>query len=482
MALPAPSDIPMPSGVGTDDDPPGPILGGDEPGGPGEPIEEEDFPRVPGGAPPPPPGPRGELHLTKLQRMTPSELAKFAREEGITEIAGLKKQEVIYRIMTQRARLNSTLFGEGVLEVLPEGFGFLRSPAYNYLPCPDDIYISPSQIRRFGMRTGSYITGQIRPPKNGEKYFALLKVERINDIAPEKVDYINFENLRPEHPKDRIILETNAEEHAMRIMDLVTPIGKGQRGLIVSPPRAGKTVLLHKIAKGVIKNHPEIHLIILLIDERPEEVTEFQDNVGHSAEIVSSCFDEPASRHIQITQIVLERAKRMVEFGKDVMVLLDSITRMTRAYNTEAPHSGRIMTGGIDSTAFQGPKKFFGAARRTQQAGSLTILGTALIDTGSRMDEVIYEEFKGTGNMELHLDRRLADRRIFPAFDITKSGTRKEELITDPDELKVTWMLRRTLTEMKELEAMESLIKYIKKTKSNAEFLLSLAKSGSVVR
>ena len=268
----------------------------------------------------------------------------------------------------------------------------------------------------------------------------------------------------------------------MRIMDLITPIGKGQRGLIVSPPRAGKTVLLHKIAKSIIFNHPEVHLIILLIDERPEEVTEFQDNVGRDAEVVSSCFDEPASRHIQITEIVLERAKRMVEFGKDVMVLLDSITRMTRAYNTEAPHSGRIMTGGIDSTAFQGPKKFFGAARRTQQAGSLTILGTALIDTGSKMDEVIYEEFKGTGNMELHLDRRLADRRMFPAFDITKSGTRKEELLTDPDELRVCWMLRRTLSEMKEMEAMEALIKQVKKTKSNVEFMLSLAKSGGIAR
>ena len=461
----APSDIPMPSGIGTAGDEQPPIRKGNG--------SEDTYERVK----------MGELHLKKLQDMTPVELAKFAKEEGIVEIAGLKKQEVIYKIMQQKARQNGLLFGSGVLEVLPEGFGFLRSPSYNYLPCPDDIYISPSQIRRFGIRTGSHISGQIRPPKNGEKYFALLKVEAINDTDPEKAhDYIHFENLRPEHPKNRILLETDAKEYAMRIMDLITPIGKGQRGLIVSPPRAGKTVLLHKIAKAVIENHPEIHLIILLIDERPEEVTEFQDNVGHAAEVVSSCFDEPASRHIQITQIVLERAKRLVEFNKDVMVLLDSITRMTRAYNTEAPHSGRIMTGGIDSTAFQGPKKFFGAARRTQQAGSLTILGTALIDTGSRMDDVIYEEFKGTGNMELHLDRRLADRRVFPAFDVTKSGTRKEELLTDPDELKVTWMLRRTLNEMKELEAMEALIKSVKKTKSNPEFLLSLAKSGAVMR
>jgi transcription termination factor Rho len=420
---------------------------------------------------------KNELHIEKLQDMTVTELIRVAKREGIKDIVGLKKQELILRIMKERITQDGLGWGEGVLEVLPDGFGFIRSPSYNYLPSPDDIYVSPSQIRRFGMRTGNIVTGQVRPPKDTEKYFALLKVEAINHENPEKLTEKKvFEDLTPLHPNQRIILERESDEVAMRIMDMLIPIGKGQRGLIVSPPRAGKTILLQKIANSILKNHPEIYLIVLLIDERPEEVTDFRRSIKGNAEVVSSCFDEPASRHIQVTEIVIEKAKRMIEYGKDVVILLDSITRMTRAYNTEAPHSGRILTGGIDSTAFQGPKRFFGAARKIDEGGSLTIIGTALIETGSKMDEVIYEEFKGTGNMELHLDRRLADRRIFPAFDITRSGTRKEELILDKEELKRIWLLRKVLMEMSTLEAMEQLIEKVRKTKSNAEFLMSLGK------
>ncbi|MHC4606253.1 MAG: transcription termination factor Rho [Planctomycetota bacterium] len=421
---------------------------------------------------------REEVYLKKLQENTVSELLKYARKEGIKDVTGLKKQDLIYKIIQEKAKQNGLLFGEGVLEVLPEGFGFLRSPKYNYLPCPDDIYISPSQIRRFGMRTGNIISGQIRPPKDGEKYFALLKVEAINHTPPEQIqNRIPFESLTPLHPEERIMLETDTKEISMRIMDMICPIGKGQRGLIVSPPRAGKTILLQKIANSTLKRNSEIDLIVLLIDERPEEVTDFRRKLAGDAEVIASCFDEPPARHIQVTEMVLEKAKRMVEAGRDVMVLLDSITRMTRAYNTEAPHSGRILSGGIDSTAFQGPKRFFGAARKVEEGGSLTILGTALIDTGSRMDEVIYEEFKGTGNMELHLVRELADRRIFPAFDMTRSGTRKEELLLDREELKCIWLLRRVLTDMKLIEAMETLIDRVGKAKTNAEFLMSLGKA-----
>jgi transcription termination factor Rho len=423
----------------------------------------------------------GEVYLARLQEMPMSDLVKYARACGVEEIQGLKRQELVFRILQQKAQGEGPIIGSGVLEVRQEGFGFLRSPKYNLLPSPDDVYISPSQIRRFGLRTGHYVTGQIRPPKDGEKYFALLKVDLINDTPPEEASqFIPFDSLTPLHPQKRLILETSPDELSMRIMELVTPVGKGQRGLIVSPPRAGKTVLLIKIARAILMNHPEVHLIVLLVDERPEEVTEFRRSVGDKAEVIASCFDEPASRHIEVTEIVLERAKRLVEFRHDVVILVDSLTRMTRAYNNMAPHSGRIMTGGIDATAFQGPKRFFGAARNTEEGGSLTILATALIDTGSKMDEVIYEEFKGTGNMELHLDRRLADRRIFPAFDLTRSGTRKEELLYDQNELQCIWRLRRVLNEMKELEAMEALIKSIKKTKSNAEFLLSLTKAGSI--
>jgi transcription termination factor Rho len=418
---------------------------------------------------------KGELHITSLQRMTITQLHAAAKIEGIKDYTGLKKQELIFKILKERVKKNGLMYGEGVVEVLPDGFGFLRSPEYNYLPCPDDIYISPSQIRRFGIRTGATVSGQIRPPKENERYFALLRVEAINYEDPEKLsDKTMFDDLTPLHPDKRLLLETVVEEVDMRIMDLITPIGKGQRGLIVAPPRTGKTVLLQKIANAITQNHPEIYLIVLLIDERPEEVTDMQRSV--KGEVISSTFDEPASRHIQVAEMVSEKAKRMVEYGKDIVILLDSITRLGRAYNTEAPHSGKILTGGIDASALQKPKRFFGAARNIEEGGSLTILATALIDTGSKMDDVIFEEFKGTGNMELHLDRRLADRRLFPAIDVTRSGTRKEELLLDPDELKRVWLIRKVLNEMNPTEAMERLREQIQKTRSNAEFLLSINK------
>lgn len=414
-----------------------------------------------------------ELYLTRLQKMNIAQLVELAKKEGIKEYSGLKKQDLIFKILKEKVNQNGLLFGEGVLEILPDGFGFLRSPDYNYLPSPDDIYVSPSQIRRFNMRTGTVVSGHIRPPKEGEKYFALLKVEALTYENPElHADKVFFDDLTPFYPHERIMLENAPDEISMRVMDLITPIGKGQRGLIVAAPRTGKTVLLQKVANSITTNHPEIHLIILLIDERPEEVTDMERLV--KAEIISSCFDEPASRHIQVAEMVSERAKRMVEYGKDVVILLDSITRLGRAYNTMAPHSGKVLSGGIDAGALQGPKKFFGAARKIEEGGSLTILGTALVDTGSKMDDVIFEEFKGTGNMELHLDRGLADRRIYPSFDITLSGTRREELLLEPEELKRVWLLRKgLLTEKKNpLEIMEWLIESIKKTKTNAEFLM----------
>ncbi|MBI2900016.1 MAG: transcription termination factor Rho [Planctomycetes bacterium] len=459
--------------------------GGPAPGAPeADPLAPPSFPEAP-------PAPRGdtnekyervkreEIYLSKLQDCTVAELLKLAKQEGIKEVMGMKKQDLIYRIIQEKAKQNGLLFGEGVLEVLPEGFGFLRSPKYNYLPCPDDIYISPSQIRRFGMRTGNIISGQIRQPKDGEKYFALLKVEAINHENPEALQSrVVFENLTPLHPNERLrIGDVEQSEISLRVMDMIAPIGKGQRGLIVAAPRTGKTILLQKIANAVIKNHPEVDVIALLIDERPEEVTDFKRNLKGEAEVIASCFDEPPARHIQVTEMVLEKAKRMVESKKDVVVLLDSITRMTRAYNTEAPHSGRILSGGIDSTAFQGPKRFFGAARKVEEGGSLTIIGSCLIDTGSRMDEVIFEEFKGTGNSELHLVRELADRRIFPSFDLTRSGTRKEELLLHPDEIKRIWVLRKVLADMKLIEAMETLIDRVRKTKTNAEFLMAIGKA-----
>lgn len=416
---------------------------------------------------------RGEMHITELQKMTIKELQETAKREGIREYTGLKKQDLIFKILKERVNQNGLMYGEGVVEVLPEGFGFLRSPDYNYLPCPDDIYISPSQIRRFGIRTGAIVSGQIRPPKDTERYFALLRVEAINfenpDIMGEK---IVFDDLTPLHPTKRIFLEKDSVELETRIIDLVTPIGKGQRGLIVASPRTGKTVLLQKIANSITKNHPEVYLIILLIDERPEEVTDMARSV--KAEVISSTFDEPASRHIQVAEMVIEKAKRMVEYGKDVVILLDSITRLARAYNTEVPHSGKILSGGVDASALQKPKRFFGAARNIEEGGSLTIVATALVDTGSRMDEVIFEEFKGTGNMELHLDRKLADRRLFPALDITRSGTRKEELIVNPEELKRMWVLRKVLNEMNPVEAMELLKNRLAKSKTNAEFLMTM--------
>jgi len=416
---------------------------------------------------------KGELHITDLQKMTVEELHDLAKKEGLIEYTGMKKQDLIFKILKERIQQNGLMYGEGVLELLPDGFGFLRNPDYNYLPCPDDIYVSPSQIRRFGLRNGNIVAGQIRPPKESEKYFALLRVEAVNFEDPEALtEKIVFEDLTPLHPDKRFFLETTPEEINMRIVDIVTPVGCGQRGLIVAPPRTGKTVLLQKIANAISTNHPDIQLIILLIDERPEEVTEMQR--ATAAEVISSTFDEPASRHVQVAEMVIEKAKRLIEYGKDVVILLDSITRLARAYNTEVPHSGKILTGGVDANALQKPKKFFGAARNIEEGGSLTILATALIETGSKMDEVIFEEFKGTGNMELHLDRRLVDRRTWPAIDISRSGTRKEELLMDPKELELVYRLRRVLSDMNPVESIELLKSRLEKVKSNAEFLMTM--------
>jgi transcription termination factor Rho len=419
---------------------------------------------------------RGGTHISELQQMTMPQLLKIAKEEGLSDYTGLKKQDLIFKILKERVKQNGLMFGDGTLEVLPDGFGFLRSPDYNYLPCPDDIYISPSQIRRFGLRTGAVVAGQIRPPKENERYFALLRVEAINydnpDVLPQKVV---FDDLTPLHPNKRLNLETEPTEISMRVMDIATPIGKGQRGLIVAPPRTGKTILLQKMANSILKNHPECYVIVLLIDERPEEVTDMERTVkGPYTEVISSTFDEPASRHVQVSEMVIEKAKRLVEYGKDVVILLDSITRLARAYNTEVPHSGKILSGGVDAAALHKPKRFFGAARNIEEGGSLTILATALVDTGSRMDEVIFEEFKGTGNMEVHLDRRLVDKRIWPAIDINASGTRKEDLLMDPDELRRMYILRKVLSDMNPVEAMELLVNRMSRTKTNAEFLLSM--------
>jgi transcription termination factor Rho len=416
---------------------------------------------------------RGELHITDLQRMGIPELHDVAKTEGVTDYVSLKKQDLIFKIIKERISKNGLMYGEGVLEILPDGFGFLRSPEYNYVPCPDDIYISPSQIRRFGLRSGHIIAGQIRPPKESEKYFALLRVEAICFEEPDRVtEKAVFEDLTPLHPTRRFILETTSDEVNMRVIDLVTPIGMGQRMLIVAPPRTGKTVLLQKMANAIAKNHPDCYIIVLLIDERPEEVTEMQRHT--TAEVISSTFDEPASRHVQVAEMVIEKAKRLIEYGRDVVILLDSITRLARAYNTEVPHSGKILTGGVDANALQKPKRFFGAARNIEEGGSLTIIGTALIDTGSRMDEVIFEEFKGTGNSELHLDRRLVDKRVWPAIDISASGTRKEELLLDPKELDFIYKLRRVLVDMNPVEAMELLSTRLRKVQSNAEFLMTM--------
>ena len=410
------------------------------------------------------------LNLKSLKSKKISELAQIAKNFNVEGASAMRKQELIFAILGAQTEQSGLVYGEGVLEILPDGFGFLRAPDYNYLPGPDDIYVSPSQIRRFNLRTGDVVSGQIRPPKEGERYFALLKVEAINYEEPERArDIILFDNLTPLYPNEQLRLEHDPEEHTTRLIDLFTPIGKGTRGLIVAPPRTGKTVMLQNIAHGITRNHKEVVLIVLLIDERPEEVTDMQRSVD--GEVISSTFDEPATRHVQVAEMVIEKAKRLVEHGRDVVILLDSITRLARAYNTVVPPSGKILSGGVDSNALHKPKKFLGAARNIEDGGSLTILGTALIDTGSRMDEVIFEEFKATGNMEVHLDRRLVDKRTFPAIDINRSGTRKEELLLGKDVTKRIWVLRKLLSQLNPVEAMEFLIDKVEGTKNNAEFL-----------
>jgi transcription termination factor Rho len=410
------------------------------------------------------------IDLSTLKDMSVTELTKIAKDLELPGAGGLRKQELIFEILRARTEKSGLLFSEGVLEVLPDGFGFLRAPDYNYLPGPDDIYVSPSQIRKFDLHTGDTVSGQVRPPKEGERYFAMVKVEAVNFEPPDRArEKIFFENLTPLYPQNRIGLETASDNLSARVMDLMTPLGKGQRGLIVAPPRTGKTMLLQNLANSVTTNHPEVYLIVLLIDERPEEVTDMQRSV--KGEVISSTFDEPAQRHVQVAEMVIEKAKRLVEHGKDVVILLDSITRLARAYNTIVPPSGKVLSGGVDSNALQRPKRFFGAARNIEQGGSLTIVATALIDTGSRMDDVIFEEFKGTGNMEIHLDRKLADRRVFPAIDIQKSGTRKEELLIPKDDLNRVWVLRKVLTPLSPSEAMELLLGKMAKTKNNSEFL-----------
>jgi transcription termination factor Rho len=415
------------------------------------------------------------MNLQELKGKKISELNTLARELNIEGASGMRKQELIFALLNAQTEQNGMIFGEGVLETLPDGFGFLRAPDYNYLPGPDDIYVSPSQIRRFNLHTGDTVSGQIRPPKEGERYFALLKVEQVNfespDVAREK---IFFDNLTPLYPDEKISLETAPDNMPMRVMELTSPIGKGQRGLIVAPPRTGKTMLLQNIANSIAENHPEVYLIVLLIDERPEEVTDMQRSV--KGEVVSSTFDEPASRHVQVAEMVIEKAKRLVEHKRDVVILLDSITRLARAYNTVIPPSGKILSGGVDSNALHKPKRFFGAARNIEEGGSLTIIATALIDTGSKMDEVIFEEFKGTGNMELHLDRKLVEKRTFPAIDINKSGTRKEELLVEKSSLNRIWILRKVIHSMNVVDSMEFLLDKLSETKSNQAFLDAMSK------
>ncbi|RPI03042.1 MAG: transcription termination factor Rho [Calditrichaeota bacterium] len=414
------------------------------------------------------------MDIAELKTKKIAELTKLAQEVGVSGVTGLKKSELIFKIIEKQTEKEGLIFAEGVLEVLQDGYGFLRSPDYNYLPGPDDIYVSPSQIKRFGMRTGDTISGQIRPPKDNERFFALLKVEAINFENPDEAKIkILFDNLTPLYPDERINLETDPKNYSMRIMNMLTPIGKGQRGLIVAQPKTGKTILLQQIANSITANHSEVKMIVLLIDERPEEVTDMERSV--KAEVISSTFDEPAERHVQVADMVLEKAKRLTEYGKDVVILLDSITRLARAHNAVVPHSGKILSGGVDANALHRPKRFFGAARNIEEGGSLTIIATALIDTGSRMDEVIFEEFKGTGNMELVLDRRLSDRRVFPSIDVNRSGTRKEELIMDPKELNRVWILRKLLSELTTVEAMEFLLSKMHGTRSNKSFLDSMS-------
>jgi len=415
------------------------------------------------------------LNINDLKDMSIQKLTQVAKDLSVAGATGMRKQDLIFQILKAQTEMSGFMFSEGVLEVLPDGFGFLRAPDYNYLPGPDDIYVSPSQIRKFDLQTGDTVSGQVRPPKDGERYFALIKVEAVNFEAPDQArNKLFFENLTPLYPQERLKLETVSDNLSARVMDLMTPIGKGQRGLIVAPPRTGKTMLLQSIAQSITTNHPEVYLIVLLIDERPEEVTDMQRSVR--GEVISSTFDEPAQRHVQVAEMVIEKAKRLVEHKKDVVILLDSITRLARAYNTVAPPSGKVLSGGLDSNALQKPKRFFGAARNIEEGGSITIMSTALIDTGSRMDDVIFEEFKGTGNMEIHLDRKLVDKRVFPAIDIIKSGTRKEELLIPKEDLNRIWVLRKVLTPLSPVEAMELLLDKMGKTKSNAEFLAAMQK------
>ncbi len=413
------------------------------------------------------------MDIAELKSKKISELTKIAKDMNISGYTDLRKQDLIFKILEAQTESDGLTFSKGVLETLPDGYGFLRSVDYNYLPSPDDIYVSPSQIKKFNLRTGDSVSGQVRPPKEGERFFALLRVEAVNDENPDAIrDRVLFDNLTPLYPNARLTLETSPGEYAMRIMDLLTPLGKGQRGMIVSPPKAGKTILLQKIANSILRNHPEVFLIVLLIDERPEEVTDMERSVN--AEVVSSTFDEPPERHVQVSDMVQEKAKRLVEAKKDVVILLDSITRLARAHNTVVPHSGKILSGGVDANALHRPKRFFGAARNVEEGGSLTIIATALVETGSRMDEVIFEEFKGTGNMEIILDRKLADKRMFPAIDVNRSGTRKEELLFEPDELNRVWILRKFLSDFSTVEAMEFLTEKMRGTKSNKEFLRSM--------
>ncbi len=414
------------------------------------------------------------MDISELQSLRVKELSKMAQELEVGDFSGLKKQDLILRILESQAQKEGNVFARGVLEIMPDGYGFLRSPDFNYLPGPDDIYVSPSQIKRFGLRTGHLISGQIRPPKDNERFFALLRVDAVNGVGPDDIKGMpHFVDLTPEFPEEHLVLETTAKEMSTRLIDIVSPIGRGQRGLIVAQPKTGKTVLLQKIANAVTENHPDIYLIILLIDERPEEVTEMKRNVD--AEVLASTFDEPAERHVVVAEMVLQRARRMVEVGKDVMILLDSITRLARAHNTVIPHSGKILSGGVDANALEKPKRFFGAARKIEEGGSLTIVATALVDTGSRMDDVIFEEFKGTGNMELVLDRKLSDRRIYPSIDINRSGTRREDKLMSRKDLSRIWILRRLLNDMNDQEAIEFLLDRLARTKNNREFLDSMS-------
>lgn len=436
--------------------------------------EEEGESSKPRGKSRRPDKPAKTIHISQLQSMSMVELNTMAKELEIENFGTMKKHELILHILQQNAERSGVMFAEGVLEILPEGFGFLRSRSYNYLSCPEDIYVSPSQIRRFDLQTGDIVAGQTRPPKEKERFFALLRVEAVDKEDPEKAkDKIHFDNLTPLFPEERLILENDPSEYSTRVLDLVCPIGKGSRGLIVAPPRTGKTVLMQNVANAILRNNPEVYLFILLIDERPEEVTDME-RTCQQAEVISSTFDEPPERHIQVAEMVIEKAKRMVEHKKDVVILLDSITRLARAYNTVQPHSGKILSGGVDANALHKPKRFFGAARNIEEGGSLTIIATALVDTGSRMDEVIFEEFKGTGNMEAHLDRGLVDRRIFPSINVEHSGTRKEELLYHPDEYGKVVLLRKALTGVPSIEAMELLLNKLKKTNTNIEFLLSV--------